>query len=132
MHVGIVGPRLSRDIELLTRLSSTHLVTITPLHDARASPAVMDIIDVLVLEANASADAVTGIVTALRQRYPRITLVLVNGGLTQLEIAELFRLGVVDYFAAPWDDALLAERIDVLAARHRADSSTSTTTGERL
>ena len=131
MHVGIVGPRLSRDMELLTRLSSTHLVTVTHLRDAFSGLSVMETLDVLVLEANAGRDELTHVVAQLRQRHPRMTLVLVNGGLTQLEIAELFRLGLADYFATPWDAALLAERIDVLAARHRIGEANSTTTGDR-
>lgn len=133
MHVGIVGPRLARDTELLARLSGTHLVTISHSRDAfagLAGLAAMALFDVLVLEANAGRDDLTHLVAHLRQQDPQLTLVLVDGGLTQLEIAELFRLGVADYFATPWNDALLAERIDVLAMRHRVGTFNATTTGE--
>ena len=130
MHVGIVGPRLARDTELLGRLSGTHLVTISHSRDAFAGFAAIAMVDVLVLEAHADRDDLTQLVARLRQQYPQLTLVLVDGGLTQLEIAELFRLGVADYFATPWHNALLAERIDVLAMRHRVGTFNATTTGE--
>jgi len=45
-------------------------------------------------------------------------VMLVNGGLTQEQIASAFKEGAKDYFSDPYDVKLLAERVNALVA-HR-------------
>jgi hypothetical protein len=49
--------------------------------------------------------------------HPELCVVLVDGGITQKQIASAFEAGVKDYFAEPYDIELLAERIDALCTQ---------------
>jgi DNA-binding response OmpR family regulator len=130
MHVAIIGATVSHHSSLLDRLSSAHVVTIARTHDVLASSITLQSCDVLVLEADAQRSDILGVIAELRTRSPRTTILLVNGELAPLDVAEAFRLGIADYFAAPWNATLLVERTEALAARHRAVSTAPTDTGE--
>jgi DNA-binding NtrC family response regulator len=54
----------------------------------------------------------------LKSHFPQLVVVLVNGGLTQEQIASAFKEGAKDYFSDPYDVKLLAERVNALVA-HR-------------
>jgi DNA-binding response OmpR family regulator len=130
MHVALIGPELMYDASLITTLCSEHVVTMSRTAHALASTSLLPVLDVLVLDAGQERHELSTIVRSIRERDPHVTLLLVNGGLDQLEIAEAFRLGVTDYFARPWNERLLVERIEVLAARRRATTGAVTTLGE--
>ena len=119
IHVCLVGTTLMRDANLLARLSADHVVTIAAASAALLGTPIMATVDALVLDAATERPGLGGIVAAIHQQHPDIPVVLVDGGLHQLELAEAFQRGIADYFAAPWNVALLAERIEVLGARRR-------------
>lgn len=120
MHVCLVGTTLMRDSNLLSRLSADHVITIAAASAALLERPIMATVDALVLDAGTVRLGLGGVVADIHQRHPDLPVVLVNGGLDQLELAEAFQRGVADYFAAPWNVALLAERIEVLGARRRS------------
>ncbi len=131
MHVALIGAALTRDMSLITRLCAGHVVTVAQTAQALALTSVITAADVLVLDAGHERHELGNLVRSIRKRDPTMTLLLVNGGLDQLDIAEAFQLGVTDYFARPWNERLLVERIEVLAARRRAATMAATSQGEQ-
>jgi DNA-binding response OmpR family regulator len=131
MHVCLVGPTLFRDPRLLSRLTVGHIVTIAAHTAVLLESPLLAQADALVLEAGSARVALGGTVADIRQRHPNLPVVLVDGGLDQLELAEAFRRGVDDYFAAPWDVGLLAERIEVLGNRQATLGWSRTLNGEK-
>jgi DNA-binding NtrC family response regulator len=119
MHVCLVGTALMRDANLLSRLSADHVITMAAASTALLGMPVMATVDALVLDAATARIGLGGVVAEIHQRHPNLPVVLVDGELDQLELAEAFQCGIADYFAAPWNVALLAERIEVLGARRR-------------
>jgi DNA-binding response OmpR family regulator len=119
MHVCLVGPALSQDRTLLTRLTADHLVTVATSANMLVGRPMMASVDALVLDAASVRSGLGGVVATLRERHPDLAIVLVDGELAQLELADAFHRGIDDYFAAPWSVSLLAERVEVLAARRR-------------
>jgi DNA-binding NtrC family response regulator len=128
MHVCLVGTALMRDPKLLSRLSTGHVITIASATADLLGAPVMSSVDAMVLDAGSARPGLGGVVADFHQRHPDIPVVLVDGGLDQLELAEAFQRGIADYFAAPWNVALLVERIEVLGAR-RTSRFESTMTG---
>ena len=53
--------------------------------------------------------------------YPDLCVVLVNGGLTQNEIAEAFEAGVRDYFSYQDNVLLLVERVQHLCRERQRE-----------
>ena len=77
--------------------------------------------DVIALEADPNGAAWRAHLRALHAQLPALPIVLVDGDLTDNERAEAFELGALDFFPAPCEVTLLAERLEVLgAARARA------------
>lgn len=130
LHIGLIGPALSADLTLLHRLGQRHVLTLAAAPQNLWACEVMQSIQVVVLESGSVRGDVSQTVAALRQRHPHLQVVLVNGGIDQLHLADAFRAGATDYFATPWNVDLLAERIEVLAAR--ATHDTDAVSGETL
>ena len=59
--------------------------------------------------------------------HSELCVVLVDGGITQKQIARAFEVGVKDYFAEPYDIELLAERIDALCTQLGGSKTSSKT-----
>ena len=58
----------------------------------------------------------------MRGIYPDVCVVLVNGGLTQNEIAEAFEAGVRDYFSYQDNVLMLVERVQYLCRQRQQES----------
>ena len=129
MHVCLVGTALMRDPNLLSRLSADHVITLAPASAALLGMPIMATVDAMVLDAATARRGLGGVVADIHQRHPDIPVVLVDGGLDQLELAEAFQHGIADYFAAPWNVALLVERVEVLGARRNSRLETTTNGG---
>jgi len=71
----------------------------------------------LVLDCSQNSLTALRLVPQLFIAHPGLSVVLVDGGITQKQIAAAFHAGVRDYFAEPYDLTLLAERIDALCTR---------------
>ena len=74
----------------------------------------LDRANVLVLDCGESARHVKETIPILMRRFPGLFVLLVDGGLSQKEIASAFKGGVKDYFPDPYDVQLLVERTDSL------------------
>lgn len=70
--------------------------------------------NLLVLDSGGAVEQSLRTIRWLRDTVPELVIVLVDGGLTQQEIADAFREGIRDYFPMPYDMDLLAERISCL------------------
>lgn len=129
MHVCLVGTALMRDPTLLTRLSTDHLITLASASASLLGMPIMATVDAMVIDAGTARLGLGRVVADIHQRHPDIPVVLVDGGLDQLELAEAFQRGIADYFAAPWNVALLVERVEVLGARRNSRLETTTNGG---
>lgn len=118
LHVCLAGRLVSNDWELIRSLRSRYLVTLMDNVDFLARRgSMLKETQLLVLDCSRSVDAALACLPRLKQEFPDLCMVLVDGGLNQLQIASAFKEGVKDYFASPYDVALLVERVDSLCAR---------------
>src|SRR5262245_54772030 len=71
-------------------------------------------VDAVVLEYVAGMEPILELLPRLRQSTPHVIVILVNGGLTQMQKAIAFYTGAADYFPLPgkeWQWEALADRI---------------------
>jgi DNA-binding NtrC family response regulator len=112
----LVGPNVGRrnhpqrDAVLTTRFG----IQITACHEASSADELPTDVDVMVLEHSDSNDKVFAMVPSIKQTLPDMVIILINGGLTQMQKGWAFYQGVADYFPLPanlnnWE--LLAARI---------------------
>jgi DNA-binding NtrC family response regulator len=113
---------VSNDLSLIQTLKSQHLVTlIEKIHLLSRSPILAEA-DIVVLDCSGNLEQGMQLLPWLKSNFPKLVVVLVNGGLTQEQIASAFKEGVKDYFSDPYDVKLLAERVHTLGARkHRVN-----------
>ena len=116
-HVCLAGRLVSNDWDLIRNLRSKYLVTLVDKVDSLARRSMLKEIQILVLDCSRNADTALECLSRLKQEFPNLCMVLVDGGLTQMQIATAFTEGVTDYFASPYDVLLLVERMDSLCAR---------------
>jgi DNA-binding NtrC family response regulator len=119
-----VGPNLSNDRALADLLKSRHPVTLVDRLDHLFGSPLLQTMDVLVLECAAHVESALGFVRTLKDRLPQLVVVLINGGISQMQLATAFHQGIRDYFPANYDPSLLAERIENLALKQRRTKST--------
>jgi DNA-binding response OmpR family regulator len=120
VHVCLAGPGIAGHRALIDELRIHHEVTLVTDQTRLAQSWVLSASDVLVLDASGIRATLRPLLRSLRLRCPRLPIVLVDGGLSESEKADAFTLGVVDYFPAPCDVGLLAERLEVLARARSA------------
>ena len=115
-HICVAG-KISDDWEVVRRLKQRHQVTLVRQPADLAKSAVLSTASVLAIDCGDSPES--GLITlALVSRlYPQLRVVLVNGRLSQGEIAEAFRRGACDYLSSQVDPELTAERIESLCRR---------------
>jgi DNA-binding NarL/FixJ family response regulator len=115
-HICIAG-KISDDWEVVRRLKQRHQVTLVRQPVDLAKSTVLSTASVLAIDCGDSPES--GLITlALVSRlYPQLRVVLVNGRLSQGEIAEAFRRGACDYLSSQVDPELTAERIESLCRR---------------
>jgi DNA-binding NarL/FixJ family response regulator len=81
---------------------------------------VLKTVDILVLDCNSLAKLRTDLITFLRKikaAFPRLCTVVINGGLSQQDIAEAFGVGISDYFPDASEIKLILERLEFLMKR---------------
>jgi len=121
-HVCLAGTAVSDDARLLRALRGRYAVTVATSVDFLARTELLATTTVLVLDGTGLGGAVLERLREVKDRYPELRVVLVDGGLKQLQVAEAFRLGARDYFAEPYDADLLIERIGALCIDERSGS----------
>ena len=124
-HICLAGPTVSSDWLLIQNLKSQNQVTLVEHVRLLSRNSVLLKVDVLILECKENGGLGLRIVSFLKRYFPELCVVLVNGGLTQKQIAAAFREGVQDYFPDPYDVQLLTERIHVLATNVRSKNRKS-------
>ena len=115
-HICVAG-EVSNDWEVVRRLKQRNQVTLVQRPEDLARSAILSTASVLAMDCGDSPE--TGLITlALVARlYPQLRVLLVNGRLSQGEIAEAFRRGACDYLSSQVDPELTAERIESLCRR---------------
>ena len=112
-HICVAG-ELNDSWRVVGALRRRHVVSVLPdlelttIHPVLASAAV------LALDCGSRVEHVLEALAPLAALHPGVAVVLVNGKLSQSEIAEAYRRGACDYFSqgASWE--LVADRIDHL------------------
>jgi DNA-binding response OmpR family regulator len=120
LHLCLVGQDITGQHRLVDHLRTRHVVTLIAEGSWLTGSALARHSDVLALEADPKGAAWRAHLRALHTALP---IVLVDGDLTDDEKAEAFELGALDFFPAPCEVALLAERLEVLARAQRAASA---------
>jgi DNA-binding NarL/FixJ family response regulator len=82
-----------------------------------AKSAVLSTASVLAMDCGDSPETGLITLTLVSRLYPQLRVLLVNGRLSQGEIAEAFRRGACDYLSSQVDPELTAERIESLCRR---------------
>jgi DNA-binding response OmpR family regulator len=113
----MTGHKVTNDWDLIQQLKAWHNVTLIKREQLSFDESFLKSVSVLILDCNNTHDLELEIFPYLRKwkkDFPGLCVVLVNGGLTQEEIALAFKVGVRDYFPEPYDVNLLIERIQYL------------------
>jgi DNA-binding NtrC family response regulator len=118
-HICLAGRTVSNDWPLIQRLKPQHQVTLVERVRFLSRNSILAKTDVLVLDCSESEGLGLRILPFLKKYFPALCVVLVDGGLTQKQIAAAFQEGAKDYFSAPYDAKLLVERVEVLGAQKR-------------
>jgi DNA-binding NtrC family response regulator len=116
-QVCLAGRQVSNDWPLIQLLKAAHAVTLIDRVDALASAPLLATAGVLVLDAAESGGAALQLLPALHSEHQALPVLLVDGGVTQRELARAFRDGACDYFPVPYDVHLLAERVSSLCRK---------------
>jgi DNA-binding NarL/FixJ family response regulator len=118
-HVCLAGAGVSNNWSLIDPLKRNNQVTVIENVRMLFANSILATANVLVLDCGDEPRWGLGAVRGLRQVYPDVSIVLVNGGLSPAEIAEAFRDGVRDYFSYQTNTALVAERVENLCRQAR-------------
>ena len=112
-HICLAGA-VSDNWSLIAPLKRGCQVTVIERLDMLWPNSILATATVLVLDCGENADSGMQALRALRTMYPELFVVLVNGGLSQHEIAIAFREGATDYFSCHSNAALVVERVQYL------------------
>jgi DNA-binding NarL/FixJ family response regulator len=118
-HICLAGRTVSNNWSLIEPLKKQAQVTVVEPIDLLLRNAVLSTVSVLVLDCTDGGAVGIEALRALKRTYPRLCVVLVNGGLTQNEIAAAFREGARDYFSHHYNTQLLVERVQYLCRQVR-------------
>ncbi len=116
LHLCLVGRDITGQHRLVDYLRKHHVVTLIAEGSWLSDTALATHSDVVALEADPNGAAWRAHLRALHAQLPALPIVLVDGDLTDIEKAEAFELGALDFFPAPCELTLLAERLEVLGA----------------
>ena len=122
-HICLVGRSVSNNWSLIESLKRGNQVTIIePLGLLYHSAVILSTVSVLILDCGEGSRMGIEALRVVRGIYPDLCVVLVNGGLTQNEIAEAFEVGVRDYFSYQDNVLLLVERVQHLCRQRQRES----------
>ncbi len=113
-HVCLAGRTVSNNWSLIEPLKKHNQVTVVEPIDLLLRSSILSTVSVLVLDCEDGAEVGIEALRELKRMYPALCVVLVNGGLTQNEIAVAFREGAKDYFSHHYNAQLLVERVQYL------------------
>jgi len=102
---------VTRDWLLIRKLELQHAVTLIEEVDKLMGNTLLQTASVLVLDCTDCSELARNLLPVLRERFPDLCLVAVEGTYSQKQVAGLFQEGLRDYFPAPYDPELLAERV---------------------
>ncbi len=115
-HICVAG-KISDDWEVVRRLKERHQVTLVRQPVDLAKSTVLSTASVLAIDCGDSPESGLMALALVSRLYPQLRVLLVNGRLSQGEIAEAFRRGACDYLSSQVDPKLTAERIESLCRR---------------
>lgn len=113
-HVCLAGQNLTNNWVLIQKLKAHHQVTLVERVRLVSRNSVLTTADVLIVDCGRSQGLGLRLVPLAKKYHPRLQVILVDGGLSQMEIAAAFRQGARDYFAEPYEPDLLVERVAFL------------------
>lgn len=122
-NVWVAGESVGRDWRLIGLISQRHVVTVTRHPRLVDGHPFLDHMHLLVLDCHQNVEFCLRLLKDLHAQRHELSVVLVDGGLRQEQVAAAFASGIADYFASPYDPGLLAERIDALCAKARCQSA---------
>lgn len=122
-HICLAGPSITNNWPLIGMLKRRHQVTIVEPVELLADNGLLGTVDVVALDCGGQPRSGANLIRSFRATYPELRFVLVNGGMSQTEIANAFREGADDYFSEECGTALLIERIEHICRRLRESRS---------
>jgi len=117
LHFALAGEKVTKDYNLIDVLKVQHHVSLINTLGELSDVLFLRSVNVIVMEWNCTRSFEGDLLECLRKlktEFPKLCIVLVNGGITQTKIAAAFSEGVRDYFSWPYDVSLLVERIQYL------------------
>lgn len=121
-HICLAGRLLCNDWPLIQRLKAHHQVTLIERIRLLAHSTLLSTSDVLILDCSSPQESGLGVVPVVKRAHPKLIMILVDGGLTQKQIASAFRQGIHDYFSEPYETNLLVERLTSLLEKESRSS----------
>ena len=119
LHVCLAGEHVTNHLELVRALRQRHQITLVDRLEHLMATGVLTTADVLVLDSAGDTARLPDLLSQVKKGFPRLRVILVNGGLSQREVADAFGIGIADYFPQPCNIGLLGARIEVLGHRLR-------------
>jgi DNA-binding NtrC family response regulator len=109
-----VAGQISDDWTVVQRLKRRHQVTLVENPCDLAESTVLSTVSVLALDCGTAPESGLITLSLVTRLYPQLRVVLVNGKLSQSEIAEAYRRGACDYLSQQVAPELTVERIESL------------------
>lgn len=110
----IAGPTLTRDEALSNGLQSA--AAILKCRDHSACEAILEraAVEVLLLEIESADDSEVAFIKKIKNKFPEIEIIVIDGNGNRDLIAKAFAMGARDAFPKPYDSALVVERVKAL------------------
>jgi len=129
LHVCLAGTAITRDWPFIRRLKARCCVSLVRQLTHLPHTRILDSADAIVVDCCGASDTWLDVLCEIRARVPGAPVILIDGGMTQEEIACGLGSGAIDYFAEPYAADLLLQRVEVLAQQsHNARTSGGSST----
>jgi hypothetical protein len=123
--VCLAGEQVSCDWRLVQELARDSVLTLIARIGGFERSAAWRTADVIVFDCSGCGGRIARPLGLVHRAFSG-PIVLVDGDLSPRQVAAAFRSGIKDYFAAPYDRELLAERIRHLYLRHVRNGTSPT------
>lgn len=124
-HVCLAGSGVSNNWSLIEPLKRRNQVTMIESLPMLYANSILATASVLVLDCEDETGAGLSALKLIKKLYPDLLVVLVNGTLSQAEIAEAFREGARDYFSHHSNAGLVVERVEHLCRQARREMNSA-------
>jgi DNA-binding response OmpR family regulator len=118
-HICLVGLTLCRNWQLVQRLTGRHGLTLLHAVDADDAP-MLAIADTVAIDCSEGGAAGSRALLESVRRTTDATIVILDGDLEAVDVAQLLSAGARDYFPEPLNVAVVAERLEHLADVRRS------------